>query len=192
MCALEKRTSSSDAAVTRARESLQALLRTSSPALSEISIAVEALETLKLRLQAAQRARLSLREATRSASASAAANVAHTERLDSEIIRAKLEAGELLTERDTVARDLARARRTLERLDESVKEMRESEDVGEGKTGEMEEREDEARMTRNVADELERMRLAQKGLVEVVEEINKVRKRREELQEKVKKANEEW
>lgn len=193
MCALEKGATSPDEALARAKESLQALLQTSAPAPSEVSIAVEALETLKLRLEEARQARARLREASRVADEAAASTAAHTERLDSEIIGAKLEAGEVLTERDRIARDLARARRTLERLDEEVKEMREAELQGENKLrDEVADRGEDLKMEKQVSEELEQLAVAEKALVDVVEQIGQVRKKREELKEKLKMAQEEW
>lgn len=109
-----------------------------------------------------------------------------------------MDAGELLAERDSVARDLARARRSFERLDVSVEEMR-KEDRERMKNGQSvgesrQQRDDEEmqRLLRVATAEMERMRIAEKRLVDVVEELNEVRKCKLELQEKIKVAQEEW
>lgn len=193
MCALENAMFSSEDVLTQAKESLQVLLRTTKPAPSEVSVAVESLERLKSRLGDARRARIALREETVRATEAASSITADTERIDRNIIDAKLQAGELLSERDRVARDLARARQKLARLDESVKEMQEAKNRGEESSGdEMSEREEEVRRGRIAKSELERLKSAEKELAEVTGQLGQVRKRREDLKEKLRMAQEEW
>ncbi|CDF35841.1 unnamed protein product [Chondrus crispus] len=184
---------SSEDVLTQAKESLQVLLRTTKPAPSEVSVAVESLERLKSRLGDARRARIALREETVRATEAASSITADTERIDRNIIDAKLQAGELLSERDRVARDLARARRKLARLDESVKEMQAARDRGEESSGdEMSEREEEVRRGRIAKSELERLKSAEKELAEVTGQLGQVRRRREDLKEKLRMAQDEW
>lgn len=198
MCALEKPASTGDPAVIRARDALQLLIHASPPDAQQVSAAIDALESLRARLSTAQRVRHSLRESTRRQTAERAAAASHLHQLDSDIIQTKMGAGELLTERDSVARDLARARRSFERLDASVEEMRKEdrERVKKGQSiGESREHRDNEevqRLLRISTGEIERMRIAEKRLVDVVEDLNEVRKRKLELQEKIKMAQEEW
>lgn len=198
MCAFEEPASTDNPAITRARDALQLLIHTSPPSAQQISAAIDALESLRARLSTAQRIRHSVRESTQKQAVERAAVAAHLHRLDSEIIQAKMDAGELLAERDSVARDLARARRSFERLDVSVEEMR-KEDRERMKNGQSvgesrQQRDDEEvqRLLRVATAEMERMRIAEKRLVDVVEELNEVRKCKLELQEKIKVAQEEW
>lgn len=191
MCALET-PSSNDDTLTRARESLQALLSAPAPDTDAAARAADALQALRARLQAAQRRRAALADASRCAASAAAAAADHTRRIDSELIAAKLQAGELLTERDSIARDLARARRALARLDDAVGDAGLAQpEAGSTDAAAQGEESLEALVAR-VADEMERMSVAEKMLVEVVDEINAVKKRRAELEEKVRAAQEEW
>lgn len=193
MCALENGVLSSEGVLKQAKESLQVLLQTTEPAPSEISVAVESLEQLKASLAEARRARIALREETHRATETASSITADTERIDGDIIDAKLQAGELLGERDRVARDLARARRKLACIDESVKEMQEARNKGEESSeDEVGEAEDEARMERAVTSERERLKRAESRLAEVMKELTRVKKRREEVEEKLRMAQEEW
>lgn len=187
MCAWDNSPSNNDQTVAEARESLQAMLQSPFPDTSLVAKTVEALEALRSRLATVHQRRFAVAEASQRAAASAAAREAQTQRLDTEIIQAKLQAGELLTERDSVARDLSRARRALT--------MQDGMDDGLGVVGDgscAAEEEDLQALVMRVAEEMEKMRVAEKGLVDVVNEINVVRKQKADLEEKMKAAQEEW
>eukprot|EP00177_Eucheuma_denticulatum_P000223 GFKZ01000382.1.p1 GENE.GFKZ01000382.1~~GFKZ01000382.1.p1 ORF type:complete len:198 (+),score=50.66 GFKZ01000382.1:271-864(+) len=197
MCALEKSVCTEDAAVNRARDALQGLIHTPNPAASQISTAIDALEKLRARLSTAQHIRKSIRQSAAKQATRKADEDAHLNRLDSEIIQAKMEVGELLTERDLVARDLGRARRTLERLDASVEEMRKEkrerkrEERNSGGSALSDEQKVQ-KLLKATKEDMFRMRDAEERLVKVVEQLDVVRKRKAELQEKVRMAQEEW
>lgn len=197
MCALEKPVCTEDPTVIRARDALEELLHNPNPAASQISTAIDALEKLRARLSTARHIRKSVQQSVAKQATLKADEDAHLNRLDSEIIRAKMEVGELLTERDLVARDLGRARRTLERLDASVEEMRKEkrdrkrEERSAGGAALSNEQKVQ-KLLKTTREDMARMREAEEHLVHVVEQLDVIRKRKTELQEKVRMAQEEW
>lgn len=201
MCALKKHISTEDPAIIHARDALQLLINASPPDAQEISTAIDALETLRARLSTARHVHQSVRESKRRQIDQRDATAAHLHRLDSEIIQAKMDASELLSERDSVARDLVWAKRSLERLDAGAEEMRreKSEKERYGQNGQnvvggrdKGDKEDLERLLRMAEGEMGRMRIVEEKLMDVVEELNGVRKRKLELQEKIRMAHDEW
>lgn len=122
MCACEStdnKTSVSDEELAEeAAESLKVLLNTEQAQLSDISTALDALTRLKDKLEQNEQEQERLESEIRRNSAIIEKATSHQERLDHEIIEAKLKLSELLALRDAVACDLARAKKALEEDDE--------------------------------------------------------------------------
>lgn len=171
--------SESNQTVAQAGEALRAMLSPSPDAL-QVAKTVQALEELRIHLSVANETRISAEKASQDATASVTAIKEQMAQLDTDIIQAKLEVGELLTARDSVARDLARARRTFEGLDGEV--MGPENEEGEGVED----------LFMHIANEMEKMKVAEEQLVKVVDDINVVRKGREQLERKMKAAQEDW
>ncbi|PXF48712.1 hypothetical protein BWQ96_01564 [Gracilariopsis chorda] len=118
MCACEStdnKTSVSDEELAKeAAESLKVLLDTEQVQPNDISVALDALTRLRDKLEHNEQERERLESEIRRNRALIDKAKSHQERLDHEIIEAKLQSSELLAARDAVARDLARAKKALE------------------------------------------------------------------------------
>eukprot|EP00178_Gracilaria_changii_P021725 TRINITY_DN64432_c0_g1_i1.p1 TRINITY_DN64432_c0_g1~~TRINITY_DN64432_c0_g1_i1.p1 ORF type:complete len:228 (+),score=59.95 TRINITY_DN64432_c0_g1_i1:617-1300(+) len=123
MCACElsdvEDTTSDERVVSEAAESLSTLLKTEQVQPDDISRAMETLARLKERLEQTEQEREDLEQQIRRHRTVIEDAKSHQERLDHEIIEAKLQASELLAVRDAIARDLARAKRALEADEEA-------------------------------------------------------------------------
>ena len=213
---------SDERTVASAHESLTTVLRKDSCTPEEISLALEYLSELKSRVMEVGERRPALQsELDRFSEASEASSV-QQQRIDQDIIDAKLKVSELLSEKDSIARDLARARRALNEAEEdletpvsgstndhanSATAPQDSRRLGgrdQGANGtisaaaesggfnDLEDEEDVDALQKILANEMERLRIAQEKLVSVVDDTNSARKKRAELQEKVNAAQEEW
>lgn len=207
MCALEKHVQTSITSTSKqgneemcdempaieAAKALQELIDVNNPSSDQISNAIDGLERLRARLSTAQKVRRSLREHMKREMMEKSEQEEHLKRLDSDIIEAKMKVGETLAEKDTVARDLIRARRNKERLNELEREMRleekERENMG---LGGMSEEEYVLRMENLVKEEMIKLHTAQNELGRVEDDLEKVRLRCKDLQEKIKVAQDEW
>lgn len=222
MCAFEKGresvSASDERVISRTRESLASLLQPDNAGTEAASVAIDTLISLKTRLASIRRKRADLLAETEKNSTVLASAKSHHERLDRDIIEAKMEVGELLSARDGVARDLARAKRTLSEFEDSGNGGRNggSADSIDGigsdvsvvtsSVGSIEERTKQLKLSAQeilAEDDLEklfdiitedklRLKIAEKELVRAVDKINSVTKRRSELQKKLKVAQEEW
>lgn len=123
--------------------------------------------------------------------------------VDQDIINARISAGDTLMTRDALARDVVRARRALDAADISEDQSDNSQD-GRQKSWEQlatgmndissdGDNDDELRRLRSVlAEEMGKLNLAEKQLVDVVDEITRIRKKRTELHAKMRDAEQEW
>lgn len=118
MCAFESlettATDSDEYIVAQALESMSALLHAETIGPDEISKALETLTALKKRLEEAEQEKLKLEAQIQRDRNTIENRTSHQQRLDHEIIEAKMQASELLASRDTIARDLARANKSLQ------------------------------------------------------------------------------
>ncbi|KAI0564915.1 hypothetical protein FGB62_22g363 [Gracilaria domingensis] len=123
MCACElsdvEDTTSDERIVSEATESLSTLLRTEEVQPDDVSRAMDTLLRLRERLEQSEQEREDLEEQITRHRAVIDEAKSHQERLDHEIIEAKLQASELLAVRDAIARDLTRAKKALEADEEA-------------------------------------------------------------------------
>ncbi|CAN8068025.1 unnamed protein product [Agarophyton chilense] len=124
----EATTTSDEQIVAEAAESLSTLLKTDEVQSEDISRAVHTLSRLRERLEQSEEEREDLEEQINRHRAIIDNAKSHQERLDHEIIEAKLQSSELLAVRDAIARDLARAKRALEADEETDDQLAASAD----------------------------------------------------------------
>lgn len=179
-----------DATIARAEAALARLLRDpGSDTHQSLTTEVDsALRAVRVRLEDAATLR---RDAA--ALAVAPTESAHARAVDAAIIDTKIRAGDAALTKESMMRDLARARRALRTLDgeEELKQNAGHDAVNDGLVEE-EEEEELKRLQQKLEEETKWLYEAEKELVTIVDEMGVVRNKRAELERKMKNAEEEW
>lgn len=171
---------------------LRSLTISSETADRNVRDAAASLAQLLTKVSASREARQALHEAERAYTKRNEKALSELNRVDQEIVAAKVGAVELFEERDQVRRDLARAKAALEEIEQFEKE----EGGDSSEVPDRESQQSQAEKVQAVEDELVEALSALRGyeeqLLVTTEEVEEVRKRKETLQGKLNSAQGEW
>lgn len=207
--------------IARAEEGLTRLTESGQITEGMVREAESALRLLRDRVKNAHARRQNLRAQSVELERQALRSETHHRQVDRAIIDARIRAGDMLMARDSLARDVVRARRALDavhdnnnsdndnndddddvddinsrfiswqRLASIDKSIRHDDHGQEDHADDCDDHELNM-LRRGLADEMASLRAAEKQLVDVVDEITRIRRKRSELRRKLRDAEQEW
>lgn len=186
--------------VQRAEESLTKMLNSDKISEATVEEAECALRDLRERLMRTRAQREEIRAQNENILQTRAAAEEHHQQIDHDIIETKVREGDMQMTRDCLARDVGRARRALKELDETPR----ASEIANNRSADweqlarlstsvdLEDDEELSKMKGKLADEVTKLKMTERQLVEVADEITRVRKKRSEIQRMMKDAEQEW